>query len=200
MSEYVDNNTANANNSDQDHIDENQSHPIISTPPKLVYSPGPNGGSAMKWNQHPVIATVLWILGSSSEHQHPSSLGRSQSESENGSSSGKLNVLWKDEHGGNIVEFVSQVQRSAGELMDGTAGGTQLYPRSVEDQRRLGGENSHDDTEPSPQWGFYIPITPPQQEMFSVIKRDILAKQTNHRVASVAGGPTTGSSGSSNRS
>lgn len=179
----------NNNSSYQEHCYERDDGSPVSVavlPPKREHSPAPTSGTLVKWNQHPVIATVLWILGSS-EHGVSPVLGKSQSESESGSSNGKLNVLWKDEHGGNIVEFVSQVQRS-GDPMDNL--GTQLYPRSLEEQRRRQNQEGDDiiDASPSPQWGFYIPITPPQQEMFSVIKRDLLSIQSNQRT-NVARGP-----------
>jgi hypothetical protein len=198
----MDNKNNNSNNY-QDHCHEHgDGNPVsvVVMPPKRGHSPAPTGiTSSLKWNQHPVIATVLWILGSTENGIIPA-LGKSQSESESGSSNGKSGVLWKDEHGGNIVEFVSQVQRS-GEHMDGL--GTQLYPRSLEEQRRRqtqDGNNNGDsnneivDASPSPQWGFYIPITPPQQEMFSVIKRDLMSIQSNQRT-NMAGGPGMGGLG-----
>jgi hypothetical protein len=211
-------------------------------------------GNVLRWNQHPVIATVLWMLGtdlensngsqngsvkgtSSPAHElHPSSMTHS-------TSSGKLNVLWKDEHGGNINEYFNQIQpatpnanpnvssssstttsapssssassksgsqipRSQSTLEEAlslssmsisqsqsrsndkesdnsnsnrnNAAAVVLLPREYpppssfyydDPEDHEGGNyydnNPGDDIYQSPQWGFYVPITPPQQEMFA---------------------------------
>jgi hypothetical protein len=152
---------------------------------------------SMKWNQHPVIATVLWILGTET-----TSTGNNETERNSYSSQGKLNVIWKDEQGGSINEYFSQVQTplggqnptstslSSSASNNRNSTGTQLLPTAFQSQESTGGgspmrrataastslsqHNQPDSssipvdiTTPSPQWGFYVPITPPQQESYA---------------------------------
>lgn len=124
--------------------------------------------SVTKWNQHPLISTVLWILGTD----------ECKVENIDRNCSGNSNVLkWKDEGGGNINEFFSQVQCSEASSKR-TVTETQLQPGAsqfLQEKKSnvLSKQNqvtesdpSNNDYTPSPQWGFYVPITPPQQEMF----------------------------------
>lgn len=97
-----------------------------------------SSSSALKWNQHPVISTVLWILGttetsSGTTGQSDQSLAHTSSSSQpslphhGSSSSGSLSsfsggaqrslskdnmhILWRDQQaGGSIHEYFSQVQ------------------------------------------------------------------------------------------
>lgn len=56
------------------------------------------------------------------------------------------------------------------------------YSQTGSSYGAYGMDEAHDnqgfaDATPSPQWGFYVAITPPQQEMFSGIKKDLLTIQ-----------------------
>eukprot|EP01031_Cornospumella_fuschlensis_P036881 gene36881-44744_t len=57
----------------------------------------------VQWNQHPLISTVLWILGTELSQEQV------EKPSRNGSHN---NVCWKDEQGGNINEYISHIQLS----------------------------------------------------------------------------------------
>ena len=139
--------------------------------------------SVVRWNQHPVISTVLWILGTN----ETASLDPND---KNNNSNGKLNVLtWKDDHGGNINEYMLQVQ-SGGEAASSSRPNNMdeevvLSPKvSQEDTVRNGEQQEdiqHADQYPSPQWGFYVPITPPQQEMHGKLKKDLVSIQAECR-------------------
>lgn len=174
-----------------------------------------------EWGHHPLVASVLWILGSGSE----SALNNRES------NTSPTNVLkWKDETGGSINEYFSHVQIAGSDISgkhdtsssqqeekftqlprtsnqlglinpdnstistDATAAindahapmiishnfGTRPAP-GIHSNLNATNTNSTgsggvettifppggaDATTPSPQWGFYVPITPPEQEMF----------------------------------
>lgn len=150
---------------------------------------------SMKWNQHPVIATVLWILGTETTTTGNNETDRNS----NYSSQGKLNVIWKDEQGGNINEYFNQIQSHNGQNTTSTSlssssssrnnTGAQLLPSAFQSQESGSGSpmrrataassslSQHnlpdngsipvDITTPSPQWGFYVAITPPQQDSYA---------------------------------
>jgi len=158
---------------------------------------------SLKWNQHPVIATVLWILGT--EHSAKNGINNENEKSANFNSQGKLNVIWKDEQGGNINEYISQVQSNNSHYPSSSSSKTtvasnlsrqsaaaQLFPTfqsaqldenstitpdstaafAAQQTNNVNPQNNgdnpvYDATTPSPQWGFYVPITPPQQDSFS---------------------------------
>lgn len=118
-----------------------------------------------KWSQHPVISTVLWMLGTEMSNMDVND--------KNNNSNGKLNILtWKDDQGGNISEFMNQVQTSDNTPMNSEGDTTVLSPTVASQyQQQQQGSEQPDSQLPdyaSPQWGFYVSITPPQQEKFSV--------------------------------
>lgn len=132
-----------------------------------------------RWGEHPVVSTVLWLLGHDMNKQRASE-----------EESRANNILsWKDDHGGHIAEYFLEVQdKTPATSSNATtlAAGTELNldPRNskvpakqdaaVAEIRRLGRGNPNglpgDESpySPSPQWGQYIAITPPvEQEMYS---------------------------------
>mmetsp|Transcript_31781 Transcript_31781/g.53610 ORF Transcript_31781/g.53610 Transcript_31781/m.53610 type:complete len:189 (-) Transcript_31781:684-1250(-) len=129
------------------------------------------------WNQHPVISTVLWILGTapgSSDSKDPSNC-RNIADSTSG---GGGMLKWKDEKGGNINEIISHPAQteSTSSAPAESKEDTLLVPCASRElsQQSQQQQSSQDydpylngDYTPSPQWGFYVPITPPQQEMFA---------------------------------
>ena len=131
-----------------------------------------------RWSpiDHPVVSTVLWMLGHKKRTSRPEESNSTLS--------------WKDDHGGKIAEYLSEVQQKApATSSNGTTLLTQAELSSksrhltgptnqdmmVAEMRRLGAVNGANGGEgdsespflPSPQWGQYVPITPPEQEMFS---------------------------------
>eukprot|EP01038_Epipyxis_sp_PR26KG_P007240 gene7240-9871_t len=124
-----------------------------------------------QWLQtHPLVATVLWILGADTKTLSPTS--------EKINSQGKLNALtWRDQYsGGNIYEYVNLVQvqnnsnlnnnndinNTINNLNHNNAHGLKMMNENSFQNNR----NSTDNVE-SPQWDFFVPITPPQQtELF----------------------------------
>jgi hypothetical protein len=120
------------------------------------------------WTQHPVISTVLWIFGTI-----PPAKGGTNSpngDSSTGSPTGST-LKWKDEKGGSINEYISQVQTHEPSCKKREEE-TQLRPGA---SKKLDGDGERDgvcvngtispagDYTPSPQWGFYVAITPPQE-------------------------------------
>jgi hypothetical protein len=65
----------------------------------------------------------------------------------------------------------------------GTPGQGNYYP-AQQYQNTIGAQSNRDyndeppvDATPSPQWGFYVAITPPQQDMYNAIKKDLVTIQ-----------------------
>ena len=131
----------------------------------------------LRWfNGHPIVSTVLWILG------HDMSKQQKRIESDETKSPSLLS--WKDDHGGHIAEYIQEVQGKTSSVTDTTYegradnGGSEIIKlkrnEGTSDRNEppsiLGdapnGELSAECT-PSPQWGFYVPITPPDQEKFT---------------------------------
>ena len=130
--------------------------------------------NAYKWTQHPVISTVLWALETATV-----GTGKKEQPAPTPSS-----LKWKDEEpttsGKNSLnEYFTQVQlpREPAVNQKVEEPVTQLRPgafRKREEIDEQGPETSDShpgggpaDYTPSPQWGFYVPITPPQPEMYS---------------------------------
>lgn len=140
----------------------------------------------LRWGQHPLISTVLWMLGTDGVETPDSQASNSTNKSNN--------VGWKDQHGGNMVEYMSQIQQveSKQRRPEAEPNGTQLYPRSFYAKEQ--GPEPHDESQQSvvhadisegkemspaelvdesPQWGFYVPITPPQQEVYAALSKEV---------------------------
>ena len=136
-----------------------------------------SGGNALQWfNSHPVVATVLWVLGADMR-DNDSKIGDKRS-----------TLSWRDDHGGRIVEYQESPSRSAAvtdrftEYSDRNerisvtrnsdespehSGGHLLKrkdPQSANQDKNgdiYGEFEVHDSI--SPSWGFYVAITPPQE-------------------------------------
>jgi hypothetical protein len=141
--------------------------------PKYNVRPAP-----WSFNKHPLVSTILWILGT--EIQTSPNIPTPKEES-------KGNILsWRDDHGGHIAEYVSRIQiqreNSSEPGQENSEPGNQEKPNNS-DSNSSNHSNNHpqnnanhihsatrsystdqdDMTTASPQWGFYIPITPPQE-------------------------------------
>lgn len=230
--------------------------------------------AALRWNQHPVISTVLWMLGSEKDQSHeglqpsssvdsfrpppnPSGLDdylnkhfeqverrRSSSASASEFPHKSLGTGLEENRHQPTSESNSTVTtqcavceespervRVAEDIMDirgeeeendsdmreertSSSDGTQLCPSSISSQYEHGygyhysthgpsGQGSHYpaqhyqttagmhsnrdphddslvDATPSPQWGFYVAITPPQQDMYNAIKKDLVTIQQQY--------------------
>lgn len=111
----------------------------------------------LKWfNKYPLVSVILWILGTEIQVS-PDSLSDS-----------KNNISWKDDHGGFLHEYINQVQRNTKEdraldatftLQSGLKGNFNRDFREETKDSSLAVENNR-----SPSWGFYVSMTPPQDE------------------------------------
>lgn len=136
--------------------------------------------NSLNWNQHPLISTVLWILGTetiSPDHNlYPNDISYMNPQ-DNQNSHGKFNVLWKDQHGGNINEYLNKVQSMENaESKSKTTKATQLNPTVSYNEAKTQVEDKNGDgniQNQSPQWGFYVPITPPEQEAFARMNQKV---------------------------
>jgi hypothetical protein len=118
--------------------------------------------SETAWIKHPVISTVLWILGTVPDKGSPM-----RGDNSSGSLAGGT-LKWKDETGGNMNEYYSHAQTDAPDTNERKEEETQLKPgvsrRNSGDAGVNGTISPAGDYTPSPQWGFYVPITPPQEQ------------------------------------
>lgn len=146
------------------------------------------GGSLMRWDQHPVISTVLWIFGTNNQGTNGTS-NETISNSVDSSNSSQVrfaqigsdhHLTWKDQHGGNIHEYFSQVQiandEDGGSSKNNRESAHQLPPSSMQSNKNVNSDLA--DVNPSPQWGFYVPITPPQ-EMFHQYQKEMMTYNNN---------------------
>lgn len=143
--------------------------------------------STLKWTQHPLISTVLWwSLGTEASRNNSADQGPTSS-----------TLKWKDEgSGGNnsLNEYINHVQ-PAGEPVNNVSSKSEEEPVTIcpgasrsyenarqqydyQDEMEAGsggppGPGGPADYTPSPQWGFWVPITPPQPEMFPQANRNV---------------------------
>ena len=120
---------------------------------------------------NPVVSVFCWLLGSSikeSQLESSSMIERVIEEkrcldtkiSEENRKSGTLS--WRDAKGGNISEYITVVQdRITSDFTSADDMAPQLARKNVATESM-----DEDMRTPSPCWGFYIPITPPMQELF----------------------------------
>lgn len=144
--------------------------------PTSAMKEGSHKETPLRWfNDHPIVSTVLWILG----HD----MSRQQKIIETDENKSPSLLSWKDDHGGHIAEYIQEVQGKTSAATDITdCDGSESSKRlklTDEDgkcsnvtasdsgtDKFISGEVSAECT-PSPQWGFYVPITPPDQEKFT---------------------------------
>lgn len=133
--------------------------------------------NGLKWTQHPLISTVLWALGTdAARNDKPEQVPTSST------------LKWKDEGSGvnnSLNEYINHVQPSgdistsvnrieeeeAVTLGPGASRrhGNERREYDYQDEMEAGGGGGGGgpaDYTPSPQWGFWVAITPPQPEMF----------------------------------
>lgn len=132
--------------------------------------------------KHPVIASVLWIMGTDLKNSPDS---RSSLASDDAKSNNRLS--WKDDYGGHIAEYVGQIQsqKSDGGIVkqrkDGSKQQSTLrkwqdtidrspphgpQKKDVQNSKAKEFYDLENDAQ-SPQWGFYVSITPPQEQFSS---------------------------------
>lgn len=143
------------------------------------------------YDQHPVVSTVLWLIGgitktpelplSPTDKIDSSKIPRTNSR-----------LSWKDEHDGEIAEYISHdaKEKNSVSLMSRKKSMSQVSsPDSLseegaalrrhstdddddsDDQQRPSkggggggsGDTDQDDSPMSPQWGWYVSTTPPQE-------------------------------------
>lgn len=162
-----------------------------------------NSADEVQWGHHPLISTVLWILGTGDDKSsgdlkryvsHSPDVATEFSRSVHSSSApsatthrNSSSLTWKDlKTGGCIEEYFTQVQTQGSSTVIADAAADTNY--SVAEQgvnenttqlpRSNARHNAHACSDGgstpsdvgstvSPQWGFYVPITPPQPEMYS---------------------------------
>ena len=133
----------------------------------------------VRFNQHPVISVLLWILGTESDlhvsdtynnHNNNTVMHHFVDNDVEHIPHIISTLKWKDDQGGNINEYMSQVQLTRPIVVDGQDSKketiTQLKPESAkEENRRLAKSDSDDKSgdiddnsrySDSPQWGFYV--------------------------------------------
>jgi hypothetical protein len=118
--------------------------------------PRPNDNS---WVSHPIISLIVWALGTD----------KSNSKEEAIQKLAPADLDFDKEYFssvGNISEYIEEIQQVEEDI--GENAGTQLIPRIIHTR-------SESESNESPQWGFYVSITPPHQydEYYPKNKPDI---------------------------
>jgi len=136
---------------------------------------------------NPVVSVFCWILGSLHTEKysdsnlkqlsnHDFSKRHDDSKSEKNVKEKKIksnSLTWKDEiAGGSVNEYISAVQQESipqsplspynPKRNHTEIPGTQLARKNLSSESSDGDYNSS----PSPNWGFYVAITPPQQDSY----------------------------------
>lgn len=131
----------------------------------------------LQWfSDHPIVSAVLWILGHDMSKQK-NRLEQYTPHSPNTGTKSPGLLSWKDDHGGNIAEYIQEVQSktntnspqlTARSDTTDTSRHMKLNNSKGEQNVKKSEEGGLAECTPSPQWGFYIPITPPtDQDIFS---------------------------------
>lgn len=118
----------------------------------------------MSFTQHPVIATLLWLMGRNEMASETAKNNSPRSPVKNNSQGITENVTWKDYQGGDLNEYISTMNMSITESSDRELSVSQHgYDRNhlTEYSRRTNDRESDDLS--TPPYGFYIPITPPTE-------------------------------------
>jgi len=123
-------------------------------------------------SQHPLVGTLLWIMGVGKEKSI-------QVKQNNDSYDDKPSILsWKDHRGGQIAEFLSTQQVDGQGTLSSSSKAApppQLLsrnPRVLSESEIQKNAASPIDNESSPNWGFYVSITPETQ----VFSKDSIKK------------------------
>lgn len=124
------------------------------------------------FRDHPIVSAVLWILG----HDMSKPINRIDQYSQNtpySPSSGNKSpgLSWKDDHGGNIAEYIQEVQGKSDSPIVIEGSDTDDSNKQIRINRDRNLDKNEEipvaECSPSPQWGFYIPITPPIDQVYS---------------------------------
>mmetsp|Transcript_2961 Transcript_2961/g.3103 ORF Transcript_2961/g.3103 Transcript_2961/m.3103 type:complete len:167 (+) Transcript_2961:141-641(+) len=138
------------------------------------------------FSDHPIVSAVLWILGhdmtkQKSRIEQYSRDARDPYSPNNGNKSPGL-LSWKDDHGGNIAEYIQEVQgKTDSPLYTENMDDTNTQMRSNREQLNKNDEIGPAECTPSPQWGFYIPITPPIDQVYSSSKPSSLKVKSSQK-------------------
>jgi hypothetical protein len=127
-----------------------------------------------KFTEHPVVSTVLWILGHDLKQREQQQQQQQQQQMGiDHHRTSSTNILsWRDDHGGHLEEFYGMQDKHTKE---GDVPVELRRPRNETDAlsasfQKLGvnNPNGHQgDISPQSPWGFYVAITPPQQDYYS---------------------------------
>lgn len=128
--------------------------------------------NGLKWTQHPLISTVLWALGTDSvrndkPEQVPTSSTLKWKDEANGVNNSLNEYINHVQPSGDISTSVNRIEEEAVTLGPGASRrfGNERREYDYQDEMEAGGGGAADYT-PSPQWGFWVAITPPQPEMY----------------------------------
>ena len=121
-------------------------------------------------SQHPLVGTLLWFMGVNKDK------GIQVNQSNNNNDLDKPSTLsWKDHRGGQIAEYLSTqpVDGIGGSAASSKVADPQLLQRNArvitESEIQKNAASPMDDSS-SPQWGFYVTITPENPQVFPKAK------------------------------
>lgn len=109
-----------------------------------------DNSSSVSWlKKHPVVSTVLWILGTDIKNSPKTE-----------SDDSRPNTLsWRDDHGGHIAEYIDHVQRKEANSNNPNTSVDSQGKQLVRSSNEKFAEGSPDSC--SSPYGFYVRLTPP---------------------------------------
>jgi len=128
---------------------------------------------------HPLVSTFLWLFNKAGKSGRLFNLSQDTSGSSNG-------VSWSDVRGGDIATVFKKQKGLCGhEGSNDVQSDGQLTPDGeVSPWQTSPGEDIDDDGQ-SPQWGFYVSISPSHGDIYPKRNREIMEKANNNLNAKV---------------
>jgi hypothetical protein len=131
--------------------------------------------SSFRWVQkHPLLATVIWVLGKVVPHAVEVHSPDSDSSGPSSAATSRGRLSWSDEHGGSLAEYMGEEgfshvidgqtkeERTGSKKQDkGGSGMPPPVPQNFLPRGPLPPLPPSSMASRSPDWGFYVTMTPP---------------------------------------
>jgi len=144
-----------------------------------------------QWGKHPVLSTFLWLFSSDTG---------SQSKSDNGASSSGTGKEWRDRTS-NDLDMVFKPSQGArfkskmgadmsaeifndGEVVEDDYYNSETPPYHPDDVGRS--DNDGGKTGESPNWGFYVSLSPNHEQLYPKDSRDAAEQRSRTAAAAAA--------------
>ena len=101
--------------------------------------------------KHPIVSTLLWLCGSKNATENDTQINNNK-------------LSWRDEYGGQIADYDGKSDTKSPNEYNKHQYSGRISQEEVSRTGQAAESESDSDLEinQSPQWGFYVSITPPQ--------------------------------------